>query len=147
MTGSATITSLGTSVSGLKREVTFAGACVLTNSAAIVLPLGSNITTSAGDVIQFRSLGSGNWAMVGGTKSPAYLPLAGGTVVGATSIAMSTPLGNTIGSSATPWEINQSSASSGSNLNRLRTSIVRTANGTTWNDTSIQISRVVDSTQ
>jgi hypothetical protein len=57
--------------------------CTLVNSAAIALPGTSNITTSAGDVIRFRSLGSGNWVMVDALISYGYLPLSGGTLTGA----------------------------------------------------------------
>jgi len=87
VTGSATITSLGTVIPGLKREVTFTGACTLTNSTSIVLPRGSNYVTSAGDILQFRSLGSGNWALVGVTKDIGALPLTGGTITGAMNVS------------------------------------------------------------
>lgn len=96
ITGSATITSFGTTASGIKREVIFTSAgSVLTNSAAIVLPTAANITVLAGEVYQFRSLGSGNWRMVGPrtqlsttdiagltTALALYLPLAGGALTG-----------------------------------------------------------------
>lgn len=81
ITGTTTITSLGTSVPGLVRECRFAGALTITNSTAIVLPGNANITTAAGDVITFRSLGSGNWAYVSGTKG-GFLPLTGGALSG-----------------------------------------------------------------
>lgn len=75
VTGSATITSLGTTAAGIKREVVFASAgSVLTNSAAIVLPAGSNITVGAGDVFIFRSLGSGNWRLVADEMSSIITP-------------------------------------------------------------------------
>lgn len=84
ITGSSTITSFGTSVPGLVRECRFAGALTINNSSAIVLPGGANITTVAGDVLRFRSLGSGNWIYTGGTKG-GFLPLTGGTVSGNTT--------------------------------------------------------------
>lgn len=78
VTGSATITSFGTTSPGIVREVSFSGACILTNSSAIVLASGANYTTRAGDVIRFRSLGSGNWKQV---TPPAfsYIPVQQGT--------------------------------------------------------------------
>lgn len=87
VTGAATIASLGTVAAGLKREVTFASAgCILTNSAAIVLLGSSNLSPAAGDVVSFRSLGSGNWKQVSPTLSGAGLtstmPLSGGTFTG-----------------------------------------------------------------
>lgn len=68
VTGTTTINSLGSSATaagvGLVREVHFAGALSLVNSANIILPSGSNITTVAGDVGVFRYEGSGIWRMV-----------------------------------------------------------------------------------
>lgn len=82
ITGAATINSLGTLPSGIVRELSFAGVCTLTNSTALVLPFASNITTAAGDIYTFRSLGSGNWVMTSSTKQSQYLPLSGGTLTG-----------------------------------------------------------------
>lgn len=71
ITGSAAITSLGTVAAGLVREMRFASAgSVLTDSAAISLPAG-DITVAAGDVFVFRSLGSGNWTLIGAKRSTA----------------------------------------------------------------------------
>lgn len=77
VTGTATITSLGTAPAGFLREVRFAGACTLTHSAALLLPGGTNITTAANDVCTFRSLGSGNWILVSRVSANAA-PIAAG---------------------------------------------------------------------
>ncbi|RWI60242.1 MAG: hypothetical protein EOQ93_02995 [Mesorhizobium sp.] len=62
VTGTTTITALGTVVAGAERELIFAGALTLThNATSLILPGGANITTAAGDVARFRSLGGGNW--------------------------------------------------------------------------------------
>ena len=62
ITGTTTITSLGTIAAGASRTVTFTGALTLThNATSLILPGGANITTAAGDVAEFESLGSGNW--------------------------------------------------------------------------------------
>jgi hypothetical protein len=65
VTGTTTITALGTASAGVLREVRFTGALTLTHHAtSLILPTGSNITTAAGDTACFRSLGSGNWVCV-----------------------------------------------------------------------------------
>jgi hypothetical protein len=76
VTGTATITSLGTCPAGFLREVRFAGVCTLTHSASLLLPGASNIVTAANDVCTFRSLGSGNWILVNRTTASASV-LAG----------------------------------------------------------------------
>lgn len=65
VTGTTTITGLGTAPAGVERTVNFTGALTLThNATSLILPTGANITTAAGDVAMFRSLGSGNWKCV-----------------------------------------------------------------------------------
>ena len=65
VTGTTTITALGTASSGVLCEVRFTGALTLTHHAtSLILPTGANITTAAGDTACFRSLGSGNWVCV-----------------------------------------------------------------------------------
>lgn len=63
ITGTATITSLGTGFNGCYRELRFAGALTLTHSASLKLPNSANITTEAGDIAGFRCTGSGVWEM------------------------------------------------------------------------------------
>lgn len=66
ITGATAITSLGAIAAGACRTVTFAGALTLThNAASLILPGGANITTAAGDVAEFESLGAGNWRCTG----------------------------------------------------------------------------------
>jgi len=61
ITGTTTITSLGTAAYEL-RHATFAGALTLThNGTSLILPGAANITTAAGDTAMFASDGSGNW--------------------------------------------------------------------------------------
>lgn len=63
VTGTTTITALGIIAAGVRRQVRFTGALTLThNPGSLILPAGVNILTAAGDVAEFRSLGSGNWA-------------------------------------------------------------------------------------
>jgi hypothetical protein len=71
--GSATITALGSATAGNRRIVLFTGSCVLTyNSTSLILPGAANITTSAGDVLTFISLGSGNWKCIDYLPNIAY---------------------------------------------------------------------------
>lgn len=62
VTGTTTITGLGTVQAGTVRFVRFTGALTLThNGTSLMLPTANNITTVAGDTAEFVSLGSGNW--------------------------------------------------------------------------------------
>lgn len=71
ITGTTTITGLGTVAAGTFRRVRFAGALTLTyNATSLILPGAVSITTAAGDVAEFISEGSGNWRCVDFT--PVY---------------------------------------------------------------------------
>jgi hypothetical protein len=62
ITGTVTITSLGTAAAGKFRYVKFAAALLLThNTTSLILPTSTNITTAANDIALFVSEGSGNW--------------------------------------------------------------------------------------
>lgn len=62
ISGTTTITGLGTVKAGTSKTVTFSGALTLThNGTSLILPGAANITTVAGDTAEFTSLGSGNW--------------------------------------------------------------------------------------
>lgn len=62
ITGTTTITALGTVAAGVVRKVRFTGALTLTyNATSLILPGAASITTAAGDTAEFISLGSGNW--------------------------------------------------------------------------------------
>lgn len=65
VTGTTTITGLGTIQAGTFRIVRFTGALTLThNATSLMLPTEANITTVAGDTAGLVSLGSGNWKCV-----------------------------------------------------------------------------------
>ena len=75
ISGTTTITSLGTIAAGIERVLIFSGILVLThNATSLILPTGANITTVAGDAFTFRSEGSGNWRCVARSAST---PLTG----------------------------------------------------------------------
>ena len=62
VTGTNTITGLGTVQAGTLRFVRFTGILILThNATSLILPAAANITTAAADSAIFLSLGSGNW--------------------------------------------------------------------------------------
>jgi len=62
VSGTTTITALGTVAAGATRFVRFTGALTLThNGTSLILPTSANIATAAGDEAVFESLGSGNW--------------------------------------------------------------------------------------
>lgn len=62
VSGTTTITAFDSIAAGAFRRVVFSGALVLThNATSLILPSAANITTVAGDVAEFLSLGSGNW--------------------------------------------------------------------------------------
>lgn len=80
ITGTTTITGLGTVQAGTRREVNFSGILTLThNGTSLILPTGANITTAAGDTATFISLGSGNWVCIN------YQRASGAALVGATA--------------------------------------------------------------
>lgn len=75
VSGTTTITGLGTISAGIAKYVTFSGALILThNATSLILPTAANITTVAGDTARFLSLGSGNW------KCLSYNRASGATV-------------------------------------------------------------------
>lgn len=65
ITGTTTITAFDTVTAGIFRFIRFASSLTLTNSAALALPGGVNYVTQANETGLARSLGSGNWEMVG----------------------------------------------------------------------------------
>lgn len=86
VTGTTTITSFDSASAGINRVVHFSGALTLTHSTNIQLPGSVNYTTTAGDVLVFRSLGSGQWICVGllGTSVqnfPNGVSIGGGSTV------------------------------------------------------------------
>lgn len=92
ISGTTTITAFDTVAEGVMRWVAFSGALVLThNAASLILPGAANITTAAGDVAVFKSLGGGNWKCMSYQPAAGYLaaslaqtllPKAGGTMTG-----------------------------------------------------------------
>lgn len=81
ISGTITITGFGTAAEGINRKGRFTGALTLThNATSLILPGGANITTSANDRYEARSLGAGNWIV---TK---YVYASGQVVIGALAV-------------------------------------------------------------
>ena len=77
VTGTTTITSLGTGTTRNHVWVNFTGALILThNATSLILPSGANITTAAGDVAEFIRVSGGNW------KCASYIKADGNSIVG-----------------------------------------------------------------
>ena len=84
VTGTTTITGLGTVSAGVRKLLTFAGVLTLThNATSLKLPTSANIATAAGDTALFESLGSGNWNCL------VYHRKTGAPLVTTTSAALS----------------------------------------------------------
>jgi hypothetical protein len=78
ITGTTTITGLGTVAAGARRLVVFDGALTLThNATSLILPTSANITTAAGDAAICVSEGAGNWRITHYQRKDGT-PLAGG---------------------------------------------------------------------
>jgi hypothetical protein len=76
VTGTTTITGLGTAAAGVVRIVTFTGSLTLThNATSLILPGAANITTLSGDVAEFVSEGGGNWRCI--NYQPNYVQTSG----------------------------------------------------------------------
>jgi hypothetical protein len=76
ITGTTTITGLGTVSGGIHKVLKFEGALTLThNATSLILPGGANITTADGDIGWFISEGSGNWRCISYMRA-ASEPLA-----------------------------------------------------------------------
>ena len=79
ISGTTTITALGTVSAGVEITLRFSGALTFThNSTSLILPGGGNITTASGDCAIMRSEGSGNWRCVGYTTASRGIAAAGG---------------------------------------------------------------------
>lgn len=86
ITGTTTITAFDTIAAGAERTLTFSGALTLThNAASLILTGAANITTAAGDIATFVSLGAGKW------RCESYTMASGKAVVSPVAKAIATP--------------------------------------------------------
>ncbi len=103
VTGTTTITALGTVAAGVARTVRFTGALTLTyNATSLILPGSASITTADGDVAIFRSLGSGNWKCVSYAKADGSSVVGGNTTEDSRTNTVNNALTVTATTSGTP---------------------------------------------
>lgn len=70
ITGTTTITAFGACPIGVRKLLQFSGVLTLThNATSLILLGGANLATAAGMILEFVSLGSGNWAQIGASVS------------------------------------------------------------------------------
>lgn len=135
VSGTTTITAFDSVAAGVYRVLKFDGALTLThNATSLILPGGASITTAAGDVAGFRSLGSGNWRCEwyqrasGAALAAAASSLTGQVAVSNGGTGASTLTANNVllgnGTSAVQF------VAPGASGNLL------TSNGTTWQSTA-----------
>lgn len=101
VTGTTSITALGTCSAGHQVILVFDGALTFThNATTLILPTSANITTAAGDTALMRSEGSGNWRCIVYSRKSGELLVAAPTF--ATSVTTPKVIGGTaVGSDAT----------------------------------------------
>jgi hypothetical protein len=93
ITGTATITSLGTVSVGMRFILQFNNAAVLAhNATSLILPGNANITAAVGDVAWFESLGSGNWKCLLYQRASGISALAGANSDITSITGLTTPL-------------------------------------------------------
>ena len=102
VTGTTTITGLGTVATGTTRNLRFAGILTFTyNATSLILPSAASITTAANDTCTAVSLGSGNWIIIDYQRADGK-PLVDNFVGTVTSVAAGSGLsGGTITSTGT----------------------------------------------
>lgn len=99
ITGTVTITGLGTVQAGTVRFVRFAGSLTLThNATSLILPGGVSITTAANDTAIFVSEGSGNWRCICYSKASGapVIQQAGGVLGTAKNLKVTRPSASTV---------------------------------------------------
>ena len=94
ISGTTTITGLGTVSSGIIKTLIFQGILTFThNATTLILPGAASITTAAGDVAIMASEGSGNWRCLSYSKASGFAVSFGavlsgvGAATGAATIA------------------------------------------------------------
>ncbi|MDR3560473.1 MAG: hypothetical protein P4N59_03380 [Negativicutes bacterium] len=97
VTGTTTITAFDTVSSPTRVKLYFQGALTITyNATSMILPGAQNLSVLAGDIVEFTSLGSGNWIC------SDYQPKAGlysqGGIPNATASNQAVALGQLLGS-------------------------------------------------
>lgn len=91
ITGTTTITGLGTVSAGIWKILKFEGVLTLTyNATSLILPGGASITTADGDVGVFISEGSGNWRCVSYFRATGLVVSTDGFTTGDVKLSIKT---------------------------------------------------------
>lgn len=84
ISGTTTITSLGSTLTRNHVFVKFQGALTLThNATSLILPTGANITTVAGDTAEFVRISGSNWQCLNYSRAAGTALAGGGVPTGA----------------------------------------------------------------
>ncbi len=107
ISGTIAITAFDAAAEGATRRLVFQGALTLThNTTTLILPGAANIATTAGDVAEFVSLGSGKWKCIAYTKASGRALIEGGIGIGQTWNALNgSRVLNTTYTNSTPLPI------------------------------------------
>jgi hypothetical protein len=151
ISGTTTITAFDSIAAGAVRRLVFAGALTLThNATSLILPSGASITTAAGDVAEFVSLGSGNWRCFNYMKASGQAVVApaagvtsvatgngltGGTITSTGTLSIAAPAFDSVGAYGTGTKVNttytvNSSVASPSYMNVVGNGVGGTYSGT-----------------
>ena len=105
ISGTTTITALGTSPAGVRRLCRFTGAglTITHNGTSLICPSSLSITAATNDMVEFSSLGSGNWVVVRVFRAtgPTFYNVQGATIASATTTDLSTATGDFLDISGT----------------------------------------------
>lgn len=97
ITGTTTITSLGTSSSGTRKQVRFTGVLTLThNATSLNLPGNANIVTAADDFAEFRCTGGTNWICTMYTRTSGQNVVVNSVANGGTGVTTATGTGSVV---------------------------------------------------
>jgi hypothetical protein len=95
ISGTTTITALGTVSAGIMKTLIFQGILTFThNATSLILPGGASITTAAGDVAVMVSEGSGNWRCLGYSRSNGFPVSFGAVLSGVGAATAAATIGN-----------------------------------------------------
>ncbi len=137
ITGTTTITGLGTSNAGIRRRGRFEGILTLThNGTSLILPGAANITTAANDRFEALSLGSGNWIVTSYVRASGFpvlttvatADLPNGTIIDRayaeytanTSLSTTTPADDTVPAVTEGTQILSAALTPKDTTNRIR---------------------------
>lgn len=106
VSGTTTITALGTLSAGMAKWLVFSGALTFThNAASLILPGAANITTAAGDTACLLSLGSGNWRCLTYVRANGTPVVSGVALSAVTAATANATLANAAFAQTWQWRL------------------------------------------